>query len=78
MYSGCDVDWAKEDSTPLISDIDVRNYNIAINRDDWDIFFFCFHPQVVKKSPTSYEIKKYSTVLAISFVEKTKTGGVKC
>lgn len=66
------LDWAKEDSTPLSSDIDVRNYNITISRDDWDIFFFCFHPQVVKKGPTSYEIKKNSTVMAISFVEKIK------
>lgn len=66
------ADWNPNDSGQLTADIEIRNYNLCINKDDFDLFMFCFHPQIGKKGATSYEVKKNSTVMAISIVEKMK------
>lgn len=65
-------DWNPNDNNQMTTDIDIRNYNLCINKDDFDLFMFCFHPQIGKKGPTTYEVKKNSTVMAISIVEKMK------
>ena len=49
----------------------VRNDNLKFQTEGYDLFFYPFHPEVVKKNANLYEINKLSSVMALNFVSKS-------
>ena len=48
----------------------VKNDNLKFDTEGYEVNFYPFHPEVIKKSATLYEINKQSSVVALNFIKK--------
>lgn len=52
----------------------IKNDNLRFDTEGFSLFFYPFHPEVIKKNASLYEINKFSVVAALSFIPKSNPG----
>ena len=62
---------AYQNENLIESSIDVKNYNLMLSLEKYNMSLYIIPPAIIKKSPNVFEIKKSAAVLGILFIPKT-------
>ena len=54
------------------STIDVKNYNLMLSLEKFNLSLFIIPPAIIKKAPGVFEIRKGSSVLGLLFIPKSE------